>query len=81
MAVNISARSLDSSSDLPETVAELTETWGTAPERLTLELTEGALIEAAAPGILTRLHEMGRACRSTTSAPATRRSPICSAFR
>jgi predicted signal transduction protein with EAL and GGDEF domain len=60
MAVNISARSLGSSSDLPEIVAELIEAWGTPPDRLTLELTEGALIEAAAPGILTRLHDMGQ---------------------
>jgi diguanylate cyclase (GGDEF)-like protein len=59
MAVNISAHSLRSSSDLPDTVAELTETWRTAPDRLVLELTEGALIEAAAPEILTRLHDMG----------------------
>jgi diguanylate cyclase (GGDEF)-like protein/PAS domain S-box-containing protein len=60
MAVNISARSLGPSSDLPETVAELTETWGTPADRLTLELTEGALIEAAAPDILARLHAMGQ---------------------
>jgi diguanylate cyclase (GGDEF)-like protein/PAS domain S-box-containing protein len=59
MAVNISALSLRPSSNLPDTVAELTETWGTAPDRLTLELTEGALIEAAAPEILDRLHNMG----------------------
>jgi diguanylate cyclase (GGDEF)-like protein/PAS domain S-box-containing protein len=59
MAVNISARSLHPSSRLPETVAELTEACGTAPDRLILELTEGALIEAAAPEILTRLHDMG----------------------
>ena len=59
MAVNISAHSLRSNSHLPETVAELTETWGTAPNRLTLELTEAALIEAAAPDILGRLHRMG----------------------
>jgi diguanylate cyclase (GGDEF)-like protein/PAS domain S-box-containing protein len=59
MAVNISAHSLRSNTNLPETVAELTETWGTAPGRLTLELTEGALIEAAAPEILGRLHDMG----------------------
>jgi len=60
MAVNISAHSLRRGSDLPDTVAELTETWGTAPGRLTLELTEGALIEAAAPDILSRLHTMGQ---------------------
>ena len=59
MAVNISARSLGHSSSFSATVAELTETWGTAPDRLTLELTEGALIEAGAPDVLTRLHDMG----------------------
>ena len=59
MAVNISAHSLRPNSNLPDTIAELTETWNTAPDRLTLELTEGALIEAAAPDILTRLHDMG----------------------
>jgi diguanylate cyclase len=37
----------------------LTETWGTVPGTLTLELTEGALIEAGAPDVLTRLHGMG----------------------
>jgi diguanylate cyclase (GGDEF)-like protein/PAS domain S-box-containing protein len=59
MAVNISAHSLRSGSNLPEIVAELTEAWGTAPDRLTLELTESALIEAVAPEILGRLHDMG----------------------
>jgi len=60
MAVNVSAHSLRPTSNLPETVAELTEAWGTAPQSLTLELTEGALIEAHAPEILGRLHEMGQ---------------------
>jgi diguanylate cyclase (GGDEF)-like protein/PAS domain S-box-containing protein len=59
MAVNISARSLGPNSSLPATVAELTETWGTPPEQLVLELTESAVIEAAAPEILDRLHGMG----------------------
>ncbi len=59
MAVNVSARSLRRASGLPETVAELTETWGTVPDRLTLELTEGALIEDAEPAVLARLHAMG----------------------
>jgi len=59
MAVNISARSLHPSSKLPETVAELTKAWDTPPDRLILELTEGALIESGAPNILTRLHDMG----------------------
>jgi diguanylate cyclase (GGDEF)-like protein len=59
MAVNISAGSLRPHSNLADSVEELTETWGTAPDRLTLELTEGALIEAAAPDVLGRLHDMG----------------------
>jgi EAL domain-containing protein (putative c-di-GMP-specific phosphodiesterase class I) len=59
MAVNISARSLGPNSNLPATIAELTDAWGTAPGRLVLELTEGALIEAAAPEILQQLHSMG----------------------
>ena len=37
----------------------MTALWDTAPGRLTLELTEGALIEDAAPAVLARLHEMG----------------------
>jgi diguanylate cyclase (GGDEF)-like protein/PAS domain S-box-containing protein len=59
MAVNISARSLSPGSELPDTIAKLTETWDTAPDQLILEFTEGALTEAAAPDILTRLHDMG----------------------
>lgn len=58
-AVNISARSLSADSTLPETVKELTAAWGTRPGQLILELTEGALIEAAASDVLARLHEMG----------------------
>jgi diguanylate cyclase (GGDEF)-like protein/PAS domain S-box-containing protein len=59
MAVNVSARSLRGASTLPETVAELTKRWHTAPGRLTLELTESALIGEAAPAVLNLLHEMG----------------------
>jgi diguanylate cyclase (GGDEF)-like protein/PAS domain S-box-containing protein len=60
MAVNVSALSLSHGSSLPDTIAELTERWGTGRGRLTVELTEGALIEAAAPALLTRLHDMGQ---------------------
>jgi len=60
MAVNVSARSLRNVSGLPDTVAELTALWDTAPGRLTLELTEGALIEDAAPAVMARLHELGQ---------------------
>jgi diguanylate cyclase (GGDEF)-like protein/PAS domain S-box-containing protein len=60
MAVNISAHSLRPSGNLPEVVAELTELWETAPQTLTLELTEGAVVAAHAPEILTRLNELGQ---------------------
>jgi diguanylate cyclase (GGDEF)-like protein len=60
IAVNISAHSLRPSGNLPEIVAELTEAWDTAPDTLTLELTEGALVAANAPEILNRLHQMGQ---------------------
>ena len=59
MAVNISARSLTRDSELPDVVAELTETWGVTAGALILELTESALIDADAPAVLDRLHEMG----------------------
>jgi diguanylate cyclase (GGDEF)-like protein/PAS domain S-box-containing protein len=59
MAVNISGHSLGQGSKLPGMVAELADTWGTAPGRLTLELTEGSLVETAAPEILDQLHSMG----------------------
>jgi diguanylate cyclase len=59
MAVNVSARSLRQASTLPDTVAELTQLWGTLPGSLTLELTESALIGDAAPGVLSSLHTMG----------------------
>jgi diguanylate cyclase (GGDEF)-like protein/PAS domain S-box-containing protein len=59
MAVNISAVSLTRGSDLPKTVAELTESWGITPGRLILELTESALIGADAPAVLEILHSMG----------------------
>ena len=59
MAVNISPRSLTRESDLPDTVAQLTATWGIAPGSLILELTEEAIIEADAPAVLAVLHAMG----------------------
>jgi diguanylate cyclase (GGDEF)-like protein len=59
MAVNISARSLTRDSDLPDTLAELSQTWGIAPGRLILELTENALLDADGPDILDLLHRMG----------------------
>jgi diguanylate cyclase (GGDEF)-like protein/PAS domain S-box-containing protein len=59
MAVNVSARSLGLDSGLPDMIAELADMWGTTSGQLTLELTEGGLIEAAAPDMLARLHDMG----------------------
>jgi EAL domain-containing protein (putative c-di-GMP-specific phosphodiesterase class I) len=59
MAVNISARSLIRGSDLPDTVAQLLESWGIAPGRLILELTENAILGADGADILDLLHEMG----------------------
>jgi diguanylate cyclase (GGDEF)-like protein len=59
IAVNISTRSVRPHTSLPDTVAELTETFGTPPHRLILELTEDALIDASAPQVLGRLHDAG----------------------
>jgi diguanylate cyclase (GGDEF)-like protein len=60
MAVNVSARSLQRGSTLPELVAELTGSSGIAADRLTLELNERALTEPAAPDVLARLHDTGQ---------------------
>jgi EAL domain-containing protein (putative c-di-GMP-specific phosphodiesterase class I) len=59
MAVNVSARSLTRTSDLPDTVAQLTASWGIAAGTLILELTEEAIIDADAPAVLGVLHAMG----------------------
>ena len=59
MAINISGRSLNSSSELPDTLAELTTAWGILPKSVVLELTEGSLIDAAVRLTLERLHSMG----------------------
>jgi diguanylate cyclase (GGDEF)-like protein/PAS domain S-box-containing protein len=59
MSVNISARSLRNGEELVQAVAESIARWGTRRERLTLELTEGAIIETSAPAVLGQLHDMG----------------------
>jgi diguanylate cyclase (GGDEF)-like protein/PAS domain S-box-containing protein len=59
MAVNISARSLTRGSGLPESLAELSQTWDIAPGRLILELTENAILDADGSDILNVLHDMG----------------------
>jgi predicted signal transduction protein with EAL and GGDEF domain len=58
MSVNLSARSLEGF-DIVDTVTELTESWDVPPDKLTLEITEGALINASAPAVLERLQHMG----------------------
>ena len=59
MAVNISTRNLTRGGTLPDTVAQLTDTWNITPGTLILELTENALIDAEGPVILELLHAMG----------------------
>jgi diguanylate cyclase (GGDEF)-like protein/PAS domain S-box-containing protein len=58
MAVNIGARCLAEGTMLFETIVELTEKWGVPSDRLTLELTESALIDTAVPGMLEELRGM-----------------------
>ena len=59
MAVNLSARSLTQHTDLPDTVARLTERWGIPPGKLVLEITEGDIIDRDVAQILDMLHAMG----------------------
>ena len=58
MAVNLGGRSLAEGTGVFETVARLTEQWGVPPDRLTLELTESALIDTSLPGLLPELRNM-----------------------
>jgi diguanylate cyclase (GGDEF)-like protein/PAS domain S-box-containing protein len=59
MSVNIAASSMRTNARLPEMIADVAAAWGGAPDGLTLELNEGALVETDAPGILDELHQMG----------------------
>lgn len=59
MAVNISARSLKRHSELPDTIAKLTEAWGIEPGKLILELSENAIVDADVAQGLELLHVMG----------------------
>lgn len=60
VAVNLSARNLQDN-DLPATVRDLLDEIGVRPERLTLEITESAVMDDTgnALAILTRLDQMG----------------------
>jgi len=58
MAVNLGARCLAQGGDLVQRVAALTAAWDIPRAKLTLELTEGALIDTAAPGLIELLHAM-----------------------
>jgi diguanylate cyclase (GGDEF)-like protein/PAS domain S-box-containing protein len=60
MSVNVSAHSLTPQGDLPDTVASLTQTWGTPPDGLILEITENAIIDSEMAQVLDRLHAMGQ---------------------
>ncbi|HEY8816554.1 MAG TPA: EAL domain-containing protein [Candidatus Dormibacteraeota bacterium] len=58
MSVNVSPRSIEDHS-LEEMVARALESANVAPHRLTLEITEGVAMAAAAGKVLARLSEMG----------------------
>jgi EAL domain-containing protein (putative c-di-GMP-specific phosphodiesterase class I) len=60
MAVNISAHSLRPHSELPETVAELTDRWGGSPDKLTIEVTENTIINRDMAQVLDLFHGMGQ---------------------
>ena len=59
MAINISAHSLNARSTLLTSLKEAQKTWDIRPDRLILELTESALVEADAPRLLAQVHDMG----------------------
>ena len=58
MAVNLGALCLTEGNELFETVEQLTSKWEIPADKLTLELTESALIDTAIPGLLARLEDM-----------------------
>ena len=58
MAVNLGARCLTEGTALFKTVDQLTAKWGIPADKLTLELTESALLDTAVPGMLDQLKTM-----------------------
>ena len=60
MAVNLGARCLSAGAAFFENVDALTAAWDIEPSRLTLELTESALLDTAVPGLLECLDAMGQ---------------------
>jgi len=58
MAVNLGARCLAPGTGLFEMVDDLKIRWGIPPGNLIYELTEGAFVDTAVPGLLERLQDM-----------------------
>ena len=58
MAVNLGARCLVEGNEFFQTVSGLIRAWDVPPEKLTFELTESALIDVGAPGLLTQLQNL-----------------------
>jgi EAL domain-containing protein (putative c-di-GMP-specific phosphodiesterase class I) len=58
MAVNVGASCLGPETRLFDTVDELVRRWGIPPEKLTLELTESALLDTAVPELMWQLEHM-----------------------
>jgi diguanylate cyclase (GGDEF)-like protein/PAS domain S-box-containing protein len=58
VSVNLSARNL-LDDELPDAVAQLLSTWQVAPDKLSLEITEGSIIAVEAEETLQRLHATG----------------------
>ena len=82
VAVNLSARNL-LDLHLVDDVAAAIDEAGVPAATLTLELTESMVMSESqrSVDVLSGLPSWASACRATTSAPATRRSPTCAGCR
>jgi diguanylate cyclase (GGDEF)-like protein/PAS domain S-box-containing protein len=58
MAVNLGAKSLSEGTEFFQTVDAMTRSLGIPPGKLIFELTESALVDTAAPGLMTGLESM-----------------------